>query len=153
VRAPADVLRRRGRAPRRHRRLFEPAFEPETTDWVRHELTPVLDRVGGRPLLIGKSLGTYGAERGLPAVWFTPLLTVLAVAAWPPRPRRSCSSAAPPASFWDEAVARRLTDHVRQVPDADHGMYVPGPLTASIAVLAEVVVAVETFLDRIGWPD
>ncbi|MEU7847240.1 hypothetical protein AB0B74_26595 [Micromonospora parva] len=36
--------------------------------------------------------------------------------------------------------------------DADHGMYVPGPLTGSIAVLSRVVVAVEEFLDAIGWP-
>src|SRR5262245_30981432 len=31
----------------------------------------------------------------------------------------------------------------------DHGMYVPGPLTDSIAVLARVVVAAEEFLDAI----
>ncbi|WP_247661852.1 hypothetical protein [Micromonospora sp. U21] len=32
------------------------------------------------------------------------------------------------------------------------GMYVPGPLTDSIAVLSRVVVAVEEFLDGIAWP-
>jgi hypothetical protein len=41
---------------------------------------------------------------------------------------------------------------VFEVDGADHGMYVPGPLTDSIAVLAGVVSAVEEFLDAIDWP-
>jgi hypothetical protein len=32
-------------------------------------------------------------------------------------------------------------------------MYVPGPLTDSVAVLGRVVVAVEEYLDAIGWPE
>jgi hypothetical protein len=40
---------------------------------------------------------------------------------------------------------------VLEVEGADHGMYVPGPLTESIAVLSQVVLAVEEFLDTIGW--
>ncbi|GAB3944059.1 hypothetical protein GCM10027614_33620 [Micromonospora vulcania] len=54
--------------------------------------------------------------------------------------------------FWDGDAARRLSPYVLEVAGADHGMYVPGPLTESIAVLSRVVVAVETFLDEIGWP-
>lgn len=49
-------------------------------------------------------------------------------------------------------LARRLSPQVLEVEGADHGMYVPGPLTGSIAVLSHVVVAVEEFLDAIGWP-
>ena len=45
-----------------------------------------------------------------------------------------------------------MSPHVLEVEGADHGMYVPGPLTESIAVLAQVVVAVEKFLDAISWP-
>ena len=54
--------------------------------------------------------------------------------------------------LWDGDTARRLSPHVLEVEGADHGMYVPGPLTDSIAVLSRVVVAVEEFLDAIGWP-
>jgi pimeloyl-ACP methyl ester carboxylesterase len=55
-------------------------------------------------------------------------------------------------AVWDSALARRLSPHVLEVDGADHGMYVPGPLTSSIAVLGQVVAAVEEFLDEIGWP-
>ena len=54
--------------------------------------------------------------------------------------------------LWDGDIARQLSPHVLEVEGADHGMYVPGPLTESIAVLSQVVVAVEEFLDAIGWP-
>jgi hypothetical protein len=54
--------------------------------------------------------------------------------------------------LWDSALAHRLTPHVLEVEEADHGLYVPGPLTASIEVLSRMVVAVEEFLDAIGWP-
>jgi hypothetical protein len=46
---------------------------------VRGEVAAVLAGVAGSPLLIGKSLGTVAAgvaaDRALPAVWLTPLLT------------------------------------------------------------------------------
>ncbi len=55
-------------------------FEPKTESWVCREVGPLLDGVGGSPLLIAKSLGTnaatLAAERCLPAVWLTPILTV-----------------------------------------------------------------------------
>ena len=54
--------------------------------------------------------------------------------------------------MWDGELGRSLTPHVFEVPGADHGMYVPGPVTASIAVLAQVIDAVTEFLDEIGWP-
>jgi pimeloyl-ACP methyl ester carboxylesterase len=52
---------------------------------------------------------------------------------------------------WDSTLARRLSRHVLTVEGADHGMYVPGPLSDSIEVLGHVVVAVEKFLDTIEW--
>ncbi|MDY7090718.1 MAG: hypothetical protein SYR96_37215 [Actinomycetota bacterium] len=54
--------------------------------------------------------------------------------------------------LWDRTLARRLTPYVVEVPAADHGMFVPGPLTDTIAVLARIVVAIDEFLDEIGWP-
>jgi hypothetical protein len=108
--------------------------------------------VGGRPLLIGKSLGTcaaaVAAQRSLPAVWLTPLLSMPWAAA-------ALGRASAPFllvggtsdDFWDGELARRLTPHVLEVEGADHGMRVPGPLAESIAVLARVVTGVEEFLD------
>ena len=39
-----------------------------------------------------------------------------------------------------------------EVPEADHGMYVPGRLAESAAVLGQVATAVEDFLDQVVWP-
>lgn len=108
-------------------------------------------------LLIGKSLGTYGspvaADHGLPAVWLTPVL----IDSWVVEALRRATApfllvggTADP--LWDSAVARELTQYVLEVEGADHGMYVPGPLAASTAVLGQVATAVEEFLDGVVWP-
>jgi hypothetical protein len=41
---------------------------------------------------------------------------------------------------------------VVEVAAADHGMFVPGELSASAAVLGQVMTAVEEFLDQVVWP-
>jgi pimeloyl-ACP methyl ester carboxylesterase len=143
-----------------HRHSWSPdrpdPFEPPIEDWVRADVTPLLDRVGGTPLLIGKSLGTsaaaLAAERALPAVWLTPLLTLPWVRAALERataPFLLVGGTADP--YWDPAVARRAAPHVLEVDGADHGMFVPGPVTASVAVLARVVEAMDEFVDAIGF--
>ena len=48
--------------------------------------------------------------------------------------------------LWDGEVARRLTPHVLEIPDADHSMLVPGPLARSAEVLGRVCTAVEEFV-------
>ncbi|MBM2616129.1 alpha/beta hydrolase [Actinoplanes sp. LDG1-06] len=155
-----DVPHFRGATVHRHdwvgerpRELFEPAVE----SWVCSEVAPVLDGLGGQPLLIGKSLGSFAAglaaERSLPAVWLTPVLTVPWVPAALGRataPFLLVGGTADP--LWDRALAQELSPYVVEVPAANHGMYVPGPLTDTIAVLARVVVAIDEFLDDIGWP-
>ena len=154
-----DVAGRRGANVHRHSWASSPPEElgPQRTAWVCAEIAPLLTRVGGTPLLIGKSLGSLAAplaaEQSLPAVWLTPLLTM-------PWALDALKRASAPYllvggtadSVWDGEIARRLTPYVLEVPGADHGMYVPGPLTDSIAVLSRVVVAVEEFLNAIGWP-
>jgi hypothetical protein len=132
-------------------------FGPEIEGWVRAEVTRALDAVGGSPLLIGKSLGTYAApliaERCLPAVWITPVLTVPSVAAAIGRATAPCLLVVGTAdAMWDGAAARRLTRYVLEIEGADHGMQLPGPLTESIAILGRVVVEIEGFLDAIDWP-
>jgi hypothetical protein len=41
---------------------------------------------------------------------------------------------------------------VLEVEGANHGMFVPGPVTNSTAVLGRVVTAMDEFFDTIGWP-
>jgi len=150
-----DLARARGAEVHRHEWTEKP---PEGLDdyerWVRAQILPL---PADEPLLIAKSLGTHAAalaaERDLPAVWLTPLLT------HPPQVAALSRATAPflligggADPMWDGDVGRRLTPHVFEVPGADHGMYVPGPVTASIAVLAQVVDAMAEFLDEIGWP-
>jgi pimeloyl-ACP methyl ester carboxylesterase len=172
-----DVAAHRGATVHRHWWTEEPGepFEPPIEAWVHGQVTPLLEQLTGAeerarnergggaqsgtgtPLLIGKSLGTnaasLAADRSLPAVWLTPVLTMPWVAAGLARATAPCLLVGGTADkLWDSALARRLSAHVLEVEDADHGMYVPGPLTDSIAVLARVVTAVEEFLDTIGWP-
>ena len=112
---------------------------------------------GAAPLVIGKSLGSLSApviaDRGLPAVWFTPLLTneeTVAALRRATAPALLIGGTAD--TFWDSRLARSLSPHVVEIPDADHGMFVPGPLAASAGVLSEVITAVERFLDEVVWP-
>jgi pimeloyl-ACP methyl ester carboxylesterase len=159
-----DVAESRGATVHRHWWTEEPGdpSEPDIEAWVHGQVVPLLDTLTaqsgtGTPLLIGKSLGTnaasLAADRSLPAVWLTPVLTMPWVAAGLERATAPCLLVGGTADeFWDSALARRLSPHVFEVDGADHLMYVPGPLTDSIAALARVVTAVEEFLETIGWP-
>jgi pimeloyl-ACP methyl ester carboxylesterase len=153
------VAERLGATVHRHEWSDPPVevFEPGIETWVTDQVGPFLDGIGGSPLLVGKSLGTnaaaLAAQRGLPAIWLTPLLTV---------PWVVDALAAATAPFllvggtadrlWDGEAAERLSPHVMEVDGANHGMFVPGPVTDSITVLAQIVAAVEEFLDAIDWP-
>lgn len=153
------VAERRGATVHRHWWSQPPShpFEPPIESWVGDQIGPLLDRLGGSPLLIGKSLGTnaatLAAERSLPAVWLTPILTVPWVVA-------ALARATAPLllvggtgdALWDGAEARRLSPHLLEVRDADHGMQVPGPVGESVAVLGRVLTAIDEFLDAIAWP-
>jgi hypothetical protein len=107
------------------------------------------------PVVIGKSLGSLAApvaaDRGLPAVWFTPLLTDEPTVAALRRATAPCLLVGGTADrFWDGQAARSLAADVLEVDGADHQMFVPGRLAASAAVLGRVITAVEDFLDRIA---
>jgi len=111
---------------------------------------------GSAPLFIGKSLGSLAApvvaDHGLAAVWFTPLLTdEPTVTALRRATAPSLLVGGTADRFWDGRIARSLSSHVVEIDGADHGMFVPGPLAASATVLAQVITAVEDFLDRIVW--
>jgi pimeloyl-ACP methyl ester carboxylesterase len=126
--------------------------------WVLEHVASVLARLGGTPLLIGKSLGTYAAalaaQRSLPAVWYTPLLLdelVVASLRNSSAPFLLIGGTSDP-DAWDGQLARELTPYVCEIQDADHGLMVPTGLAASAAVLGEVTTAVERFLDDVVWP-
>ena len=111
---------------------------------------------GGAPVVIGKSLGSLAApvaaDRGLAAVWFTPLLTDEPTVAALRRATGPCLLVGGTADrFWDGQAARSLPAEVVEVDGADHGMFVPGRLASSAAVLGQVITAVEGFLDHL-WP-
>ena len=131
--------------------------EAERGPWVLPQAAKALAAATGDVLLIGKSLGTHAsvlaAERGLPAVWLTPVLTsdwVVDGLRRSTAPFLLVGGTADP--LWDSALARELTPYVLEVPEADHGMYVPGRLAESAAVLGQVATAVEDFLDQVVWP-
>jgi hypothetical protein len=154
------VAGKRGATVHRHSWSREPSdpFAPEIEGWVCAEVTGVLDAIASRPLLIGKSLGTnaaaLAAERRLPAVWLTPVLTVPWIASALGRATEPFLLVGGTAdALWDGGLARRLSPYVLEVEGADHGMQLPGPLIDTIAVLGRVVTEMDEFLDVIGWPD
>ena len=154
------VAERRGASVHRHWWSREPpgGHGEQTGNMVREEITGVVEAIGGNPLLIGKSLGTLAAsvaaERAVPAVWLTPLLTVpQAVVALEQATAPFLLAGGTADGSWDGDLARRLTPHVLEVDGADHGMCVPGPLSDSVMVLGQLIGAMEKFLDAIGWPE
>ncbi|MGE5830733.1 MAG: alpha/beta hydrolase [Micromonosporaceae bacterium] len=127
--------------------------------WVNGRVAEVLDVFAvARPVLAGKSLGTFAAalaaERGLPGIWHTPVLTApecVAALRRASAPYLLIGGTAD--ELWDGDLARELTPHVLEIPDADHGMILEGqPLARSAEVLGRVVTAIEDFLDRQVWP-
>lgn len=130
--------------------------------WVVSQVSETVDAVEATagvaaPLLIGKSLGSLAApvaaDRGLPAVWLTPLLADEPTVAALRRAVAPCLLIGGTADkVWDGPVARSITPHVLEVDGADHGMFVPGRLAESAVVLGRVITAVENFLDDHVWP-
>lgn len=120
--------------------------------WVRRHVERALaEEAADRVLLVGKSLGTwaasYAAERGLDAVWLTPLLVVPELAeAIAANPGRQLLVGGLADDLWDHAVAAELADNgcdVLEVADADHGM-----LTSDAVRSAEIQLEVARATDR-----
>lgn len=133
----------------------------EAEAWASGQVADALGRVeklapGARTVLVGKSLGSraapVAADRALPAVWYTPLLhTPGTVAALRRASAPFLLVGGSDDETWDGALARELTPHVVEIPGADHGLFVPGPLAATLAAHAVALTAVETFLDTVAW--
>ena len=126
--------------------------------WVRRHVAAALaEEDADHVVVVGKSLGTraasYAAERGLDAVWFTPLLVEPVVAeAIAANAGRQLLVGGLADELWDAGIARELADNgcdLLEVPDADHGMGVPGDAVRTAEIHLEVARAVEAFLSQI----
>jgi hypothetical protein len=128
--------------------------DEDVEQWVRRHVTAALvDEDADHVVVVGKSLGTraasYAAERGLDAVWLTPLLVDPVVAEGiAANAGRQLLVGGLADELWDPAVARELEDNgcdVLAVADADHSMGTDDAVrTAEIHV--EVARAVDSFL-------
>ena len=130
---------------------------PRVMAQVASAVDEITAATGAAPVIIGKSLGTLAAplaaDRGLAAVWFTPLLTDGPTVAALRRATGPCLLVGGTADqYWDAQAARSLDADVVEIDGADHAMVVPGRLAESAAALGQVITAVEDFLDRVVWP-
>ena len=122
----------------------------------RHVAAALAEEDADHVVVVGKSLGTraasYAAERGLDAIWFTPLLVDPVVAeAVAANAGRQLLVGGLADELWDRDVARELAESgcdVLEVADADHGMGTRDAVrTAEIHL--QVARAVEDFLSQL----
>lgn len=106
-----------------------PELDPTSTiDWVGTQLELAIGDYEGPVLVVGKSLGTCGADyasqRGWPAIWLTPLLHMPeVVAAMTRNPGRQLLVGGTQDPAWDVDTAHKISSDVLQVEGADHGMF------------------------------
>ena len=124
--------------------------------WVRrHVAAAHAQEDADHVLVVGKSLGTraasYAAERGLDAIWFTPLLVDPVVAEGiAANAGRQLLVGGLADELWDPAVARELAEagcEVLEVPDADHSMGTPDAVR-TVEIHLEVARAVDAWLSQ-----
>ncbi|MER7581750.1 alpha/beta hydrolase [Kitasatospora sp. NPDC097691] len=129
------------------------AFEPEDRiTWVEREVTRAVDAEGGAcRLLVGKSLASFAggiaADRGLAAVWLTPVLTsepVVRALRRTEAPTLLVGGSADP--VWDRRIAESSGHEVLEVPGAGHGLELPDDALGSIEVLRQVTARLDRFV-------
>jgi hypothetical protein len=135
--------------------LGEPGEHEDPLGWERESALRAIEAAGnGQVLVVGKSLASLLAgeiaDRGLPAVWLTPLLNerpVIDGLARTQRPVLLASGGADPT--W---VTADLPDNpaleVLDLPGVDHGVQVPGDLAGSANALARLAEGVAQFVDK-----
>ncbi len=133
--------------------LDEPPADEDPFAWVHDRAQRALDHQPTElDVVIGKSLSSdvagLAADRGLPAIWLTPLLDrpgILAALARTSRPTLLVGGSADPT--WQPAA---LPDNVMldrlQLDGLDHGLQLPGDPQASLNALRKVVKKVDRFL-------
>jgi predicted alpha/beta-hydrolase family hydrolase len=128
----------------------------ELDAWVREQVEGALP-TSGRALVVGKSLGTraapVAAERGLPAVWLTPLFGRLLVEAYAANPAPQLLIGGTEDDLWDSNVAADLAGETRtmvEIPDVDHAMLRPGDVLRGVEAHVEVTRAIDDWLTALG---
>lgn len=109
-------------------------------------------------IVVAKSLGTLAmptaVHLGLPGVWLTPVLTseqapdVRDTAAELDEDHLLVGGTADP--LWDGELADGSEADVLEVENADHSLEVPGDRAENLAILDEVVSAIEEFAGSFG---
>lgn len=102
-------------------------------------------------LMVGKSIGSLAiplaASRGIPGIWFTPLLRRAALAEALTRlPARTLLIGSTADETWDAVVARGSGHRVLELTDANHGLELEGDPLGSIDALRRVIDAVDRFV-------
>jgi predicted alpha/beta-hydrolase family hydrolase len=132
----------------------------EPSGWARDRARRALDRAAedgfGEVVVVGKSLASSAAgivaDRGLPAVWLTPLLNERRVV-------DDLSRAARPAllvggsadeAWAPDALADSGLLHVVQLDGLDHSLQRPGDPRASLDALRAVAERVDRFLGELA---
>jgi pimeloyl-ACP methyl ester carboxylesterase len=133
--------------------LDEPVGEEDPFAWVHDRAQRAL---GHRPseldVVVGKSLSSdvagLVADRGLPAIWLTPLLDrpgIVAALARTTRPTLLVGGTADPTWLPDAIPDNVMLDRL-QLDGLDHGLQLPGDPRASLGALGKVVKKVDRFL-------
>ena len=128
--------------------------------FVRAHVSAALHRLTAaepeaQPVIIAKSFGTHAAalaaERKLPAIWLTPLLTnaaiVAAIARNPAPALVVCGTAD---KYWIPEAAAVTGKTVLTIEDGDHGLRPPGELRAYTDALGTVAMAMAEFLAELA---
>jgi hypothetical protein len=130
----------------------------EPFEWMRERAASALDAASSAEtvVVIGKSLGSAAAplvaERGLPAVWLTPLLVrpgvVSALASSRGRALLVGSAADP--TWSDGQLPGGGSVSVLEFEGLDHSLQVEGDPLASLDVLRQVTGRIGDFLESVG---
>ena len=127
--------------------------ERDPFEWMPARAKQLLDDTDARRVcVVGKSLGSVAApltaDRGLPAVWLTPLLTRREVAdalARSEAPALAIGSPDDP-TWGGGTVPDNPALETLELPGLDHSLQVSGDPSASLDVLGRVVERVGAFL-------
>jgi hypothetical protein len=106
------------------------------------------------PLVVGKSLGSLALplviERGLPAIWLTPLLNrPELVEALSRVTSKTLLVGGTADDSWNGDIAKASGQQVLELLGADHGLEIPGDPLASVGLLKEVVAAITLFVENL----
>lgn len=134
--------------------LGEPGEHDDPLGWERECTDRALEaNRGARQLIIGKSLATLLAgeiaERGLPAVWLTPLLNETDVIDGLSKTRHPTLLAGGDAdpTWLVDRVPDNPAIEVLELPAVDHAVQVPGDVRASVDALARLVDGITRFVE------